>query len=225
MTKQNEVVSDPDFVTPSLRHPVTSGISVVLFDVGGVLVELGGVAATLELFGYRLPTEDLWRKWLHSPAVRDFETGRIDTAAFAARMLEEFAIRVSPQQFLDSFAGWPTGLFPGVTELIDSIPARYTRAVLSNSNALHWPRVQGDLGSMFQHYFVSHQIGQIKPDAAAFEHVVAALRCEPQNVLFLDDNLLNVEAARRLGMDAFVVRGAQEARQVLHDAGVLDVKR
>ncbi|HEY5807425.1 MAG TPA: HAD family phosphatase [Povalibacter sp.] len=204
---------------PVTRH--SSPVSVVLFDVGGVLVQLGGVAATLELFGYRIPTEDLWRKWLHSPAVRDFESGRIDAAAFAEGVVREFHIHVSPQVFLDSFAAWPTGLFPGTREMIEEIPARYVRAVLSNSNALHWPRVEGDLGAMFDHYFVSHQIGWIKPDAQAFEHVLGALRCKANEVLFLDDNLLNVEAARRVGMEAFVVRGAAEVRRALQNSGVL----
>ena len=200
-----------------------SGIRVVLFDLGGVLVELNGIAPMLSWLGYRMPTEELWRKWLHSPSVRDFETGRIESQDFAKRLIAEFEIVVGEQEFIEAFASWPTGLFPGALELIAQIPRRYVRAVLSNSNALHWPRVRDDMevGGAFDHYFISHLTGRIKPDAAAFEHVTDSLQCRPAEVLFLDDNLLNVEAARKAGMSAFVVRGATEAERVLRDTRVL----
>ncbi len=79
--------------------------------------------------------------------------------------------------------------------------------MLSNSNALHWPRVMGDmgLGPAFDRHFVSHLTGRIKPDADAFEHVVDSLGCMPAQVLFLDDNSLNVEAAQSFGMHAIRV--------------------
>ena len=41
-------------------------------------------------------------------------------------------------------------------------------------------------------------------------------------VLFLDDNLVNVEGAREVGFVAVHVRGVDEARRALADAGVID---
>ncbi len=208
---------------PLLGNRHSSPISVVLFDLGGVLVELNGEAPMLRGLGYRMPTEELWRKWLHSPSVRDFETGKIAGTEFAQRLIGEFEIQVGEREFLEAFTSWPTGLFPGALELVAQIPRRYVRAVLSNTNELHWPRVRDEMeiGGAFDHYFVSHLTGRIKPDAAAFEHVVESLRCSPAEVLFLDDNLLNVEAARRVGMEALVVRGAEEAERALRGAQVL----
>jgi glucose-1-phosphatase len=77
------------------------------------------------------------------------------------------------------------------------------------------------LGALFEHRFVSHLTGKIKPDREAFEHVTEVLRCRAQEVLFLDDNLLNVETARSMGMQGVVVRGIQEVEQALVTAGVL----
>ena len=48
-------------------------------------------------------------------------------------VLAELRVEMEPQHFLDASLGWPTGLFPGALELIESIPRRFTRAVLSNS--------------------------------------------------------------------------------------------
>jgi HAD superfamily hydrolase (TIGR01509 family) len=196
---------------------------VILFDVGGVLVELGGVEALLGWLGPAATVEQLWPIWLRSPSVRAFETGRIEPMQFARGIVAELELDISPQQFLESFAAWPTQPYPGALEMIASIPARYQLALLSNSNMLHWPRVIDDMNfrSRFEHRFSSHLTGKIKPDAEAFEHVLQTLGCEPAEVLFLDDNLLNVQAARTVGMQSQRVQGAQQARFALRDAGVL----
>jgi len=199
-------------------------IRVLLFDVGGVLVQLGGVTVILEWLGNRMSAEELWRRWLQSAAVRQFETGQIDARSFAAGVIAEFDLPVGPQQFLDSFVGWPTGLYPGTLEMLQCIPRRYQRALLSNSNALHWPRVLDEmgLGPAFDNHFVSHLTGRIKPDPGAFEHVLETLGCSAEQVLFLDDIALNVEAARTLGMNAVQVRGLTETREALIRIGILD---
>jgi putative hydrolase of the HAD superfamily len=199
-------------------------IRVLLFDVGGVLVRLSGVEAMLEWLGHRISEDELWRRWLQSVPVRQFETGQIDADEFAIAVTSEFDLPVEPRQFLEAFIRWPTGLYPGTLELLARIPSSYQRAVLSNSNALHWPRVQTEmkLGAAFDNHFVSHLTGRIKPDAAAFEHVVESLGCSPASVLFLDDNLLNVDAAKRLGMQAVRVQGIDETKRVLVDRKIIE---
>jgi HAD superfamily hydrolase (TIGR01509 family) len=175
------------------------------------------------LVAERWTPAELWRAWLHSPAVRAFETGRCDADTFATELVAELELGVEPALFLESFAGWPTGLYPGAPELIARIPAHVTRALLSNSNALHWPRVEDEfgLGALFEHRFVSHLTGRIKPDRDAFEHVISTLGCDAASVFFLDDNLMNVEAAHAAGMQGAVVSGIDEAEQALRRAGVI----
>jgi glucose-1-phosphatase len=196
---------------------------VLLFDVGGVLVQLSGVETMLSWMGESATSDELWRRWLHSTPVREFERGRISAAQFAAAVTAEFRLPVDPQQFLESFKGWVTGLYPGTLEMLAQIPVSYQRALLSNSNALHWTRVIDDLrlGPVFGHHFVSHLTGLIKPDADAFVHVVESLGCRPEQVLFLDDNTLNVEAAKHFGMQAVRVQGIGETRKVLIERGII----
>ncbi len=51
-------------------------VRVVLFDLGGVLVEFTGPATLLRWLGGRLTPEQLWPMWLGSSVVREFEAGR-----------------------------------------------------------------------------------------------------------------------------------------------------
>jgi HAD superfamily hydrolase (TIGR01509 family) len=201
----------------------SAGVRVLLFDAGGVLVQLSGIDIMLGWLGNTMTAEDLWRLWLRSDAVRKFETGRVDASEFAVSVTAEFGLAIEPQRFLESFTDWPIGLYPGTLEMLARIPAGYQRAVLSNSNALHWPRMLGEmrLGTTFDNHFASHLTGRIKPDADAFEHVLDTLGCSPAQVLFLDDNLLNVEAARSIGMHAARACGPAEAQSVLTDFGII----
>jgi putative hydrolase of the HAD superfamily len=198
-------------------------IRVVLFDLGGVLVELSGVPALLGWMDHRLSAEDLFAMWLASPAVRSFERGQASPEVFAEQLIMEIGLPVGEQQFLTEFAGWLKRLFPGALELVRRVPPPYVRATLCNTNMLHWPRLMDEmmLADAFDHHFASHLIGKIKPDEDAFQHVIDTLDCGPSAILFLDDNRLNVEAAQRLEIRAIQVKGVQEAERALVEAGVL----
>ena len=198
-------------------------LEVILFDAGGVLVELTGEESMRALLQHRVTLEELWKLWLSSPAVRAFERGQIDADSFARELILELKLEIEAQPFLDAFTGWMAGVYPGALELVARIPRSYRRAVLSNSNALHWPRALDQLGlrGVFDAHFASHLTGKIKPDPDAFQHAIEALGCRADQVLFLDDNRINVEAAVAFGMQARVVRGVLEAERALIEVGVL----
>lgn len=195
----------------------------VLFDVGGVLVQVSGVDTLREWMGGTPSDEEIWSLWLRSPAVRAFESGRIGDAAFAESLIAELRLPVGPRELLDKFAGWVPGLFPGALELVEDVVSGVRRGTLSNSNALHWPRIMNEigLGRWFDRHFVSHLTGRIKPDREAFEYAIGELGCRPDAIVFVDDNQANVDAARRAGILAHRTRGALEARAVLRERGLL----
>ena len=195
----------------------------MLFDLGGVLVELSGVSTVISWMATPVVPEELFRIWLTSPAVRAFETGRIDEALFADQLIAEMSLHVGRDALLKEVAQWPTGTFPGALELLERIPRRYIRATLSNTNAMHWPQVMGrmKLEKAFDHHFASHLTGKIKPDEEAFQHVTVTLKCAAEEILFLDDNQLNIDAAKKCGMHAVRVKGVPAAQRALLEFGVL----
>jgi putative hydrolase of the HAD superfamily len=203
----------------SSAHP----FDVILFDLGGVLIELAGVDRMLELCNHAFSTDELWTRWLTSEGVRQFESGRTDPDAFGAAMLEEFGLSIAAAQFLEEFTAWPKGVFPGSFELLEQLSTTYRLACLSNTNALHWPRVCDEMGlaRYFELSFASHLVGMLKPDIEIFQHVVDQIGCPPTRILFLDDNQLNVASARVAGMVARRVAGLAEVRAALAELGIL----
>jgi putative hydrolase of the HAD superfamily len=197
-------------------------IDVILFDLGGVLIELDGVQTMLEWSKGVGSVDELWRRWLHSDTVRRFETGIIDADTFAHGVIREFGVSVGPAEFLHAFSGWPRAPFPGARELLAQLAPRYRLASVSNTNALHWDRFVADwaLDAAFHYNFPSHRLGKLKPDRNYFQHVLDTVEMPPARVLFIDDNVINVDAAASLGLHARCASGVDGARTALADLGL-----
>jgi glucose-1-phosphatase len=197
---------------------------VILFDLGGVLVDVESVAAFQRMLGQPLSQEEVWQRWLTASTwVSTFESGRCTPEAFAAGVVAEWNLTVTAEAFLDDFRYWPKRLFPGVRDMLILLAQRYTLACLSNTNSVHWPHVRDTLGlnGLLHHYYLSHEIGHLKPSCAAFEHVLTDLGCSPACVVFLDDNQLNVEAAQAVGIQAYRTVGIAEVHATLQSLALL----
>ena len=197
-------------------------IDAVVFDLGGVLAEFGGVERMRVLAGVDT-SEQMWARWLTCEWVRAFERGRCSAEDFAVGVVTDWQLELAPERFLDEFAQWLVGPLPGAEELVVSTRAVTTVACLSNTNAVHWDAGahRWPLLQRFDHTFLSFELGMVKPDPEIFAHAVDVLGVPPSHVLLLDDNRLNVDAAAEAGLDARLVVGVAEARTALVGAGVL----
>jgi putative hydrolase of the HAD superfamily len=194
--------------------------AVLLFDLGGVLVENVGFERLNALLPAPMTEEALKSRWLASPAVRSFEVGAMTPSTFAAELVAEWRLPLAPGDFLDAFASWPKGLYPGAAELLAGLREHHVLACLSNSNAVHWERFDG-FREHFQVALSSHLIGQVKPDAACFAQALDACDAAASDVAFFDDSLVNVAAARAFGLQAFHVNGLAELQTALAAQGWL----
>ena len=65
----------------------------------------------------------------------------------------------------------------------------------------------------------SYQLLLAKPDPAIYRYTLKALGTRPEETLFLDDKLVNVEAARALGMKSLVFSTVEQLRTDLIASG------
>ena len=92
----------------------------------------------------------------------------------------------------------------------ESHTARYMSEVLGYSD-------------LFDREFCSCQIGVMKPAGAYFRAILKEIRVEPSHVLFLDDNQVNVDSARKVGLHAAVFTleaGLNELHRILGEFGI-----
>jgi FMN phosphatase YigB (HAD superfamily) len=197
-------------------------IDVVIFDIGGVLVDPGGVASMKVLA--RIDDDDeLWRRWLSCRWVSAFESGRCSAEDFAAGVVGDWELGISAEDFLATFRSWHGEPYAGAAELLKEVQAKLPTGCLSNMNALQWDThfSQFPLLHRFEFRFLSFELGRVKPDPEIFTMVASRLPAPSNRVLFLDDNAINVDAAVDAGFVAARAQGVDEARQALIAAGVL----
>jgi putative hydrolase of the HAD superfamily len=75
----------------------------------------------------------------------------------------------------------------------------------------------------FDALIVSAEVGIMKPDPRIYQLALEALGVDPQEAVFVDDTLANIEAARMLGMAVIHFTRPQAARQEL--TALLDESR
>ncbi len=201
-----------------------SGGKVILFDLGGVLIENNGRAALTAMLPQPLAASEMWRLWLESPTVRQFERGRISSDEFAASFVREWDIDLEPAMFIREFATWPVGLFEGAEALLRRLKGTHRVACLSNTNAIHWQRFP-QLHALFDSCFLSHEMGHVKPDREAFEYTVDKLGAAAADVYFFDDLLPNVSMAREVGMNAFQVADFAAIEPILRKERLLRAEK
>ncbi len=194
-----------------------SNISAIVFDLGGVLVELNHQRVNVPWFDTELSAETNWHQWLTSPLSQQFERGQISPSEFAQRYIRDNDIQMESSEFLEHFRNWVVGFYPGAFSLLKQLSQHYPIAVFSNVTAVHWPPLYAqmkDSGSV-SYFFASYELGMAKPDPASFEHVANTIGLDPEKILFVDDNPINVDGARRCGFQAEIVSGFDQLTPAL----------
>lgn len=176
----------------------------------------------MKLTGIATP-EEVWRRWLACRWVRAFESGRCSEQEFADGLIDDWRLSITAVELLDAFQEWVTVPNIGAEKLVADTRTAVPVGCLSNTNAAHWDRQlgHGPLVEMFDHLFLSFQMGKLKPDPETYEHVKEALGVPAERILFIDDNEINVDAASAAGIRAMRAAGVDEARSCLVGAGVI----
>ena len=101
----------------------------------------------------------------------------------------------------------------GLMAFIHRLPPRLRLACLSNDVA-QWSkklRHQFALDACIPHWIISGDVGFRKPEPRIYDIATMQLELAPERILFVDDRLANVHAARNQGMHAVLFESAQTA--------------
>lgn len=163
----------------------------------------------------RLLAEKDPRAWL------DFEHGTIEEHELFERFFADRRAIDGPGLRAVTFAGYR--LLPGVGPLLAELRAAGAEMhALSNYSVwYHAIEERTRLSRFLSWSFVSCDMGHRKPDDEAFLLPLRQLGAAPEDVVFVDDNVRNIDAAARLGLDAIRFTGAEDLRAAFIARGVL----
>jgi glucose-1-phosphatase len=104
---------------PGQRHP-----ELLLFDLGGVLVEFSGFRDLRPLLRVPMSESEIRQQWIACPIVRAFEVGYLTPQQFAERFIATWNMAVPPLDFLQAFRVWTRGFLPEARELLATLRRR-----------------------------------------------------------------------------------------------------
>ena len=184
-------------------------VKTIIFDLGGVLVHLDwdGLCAPLAtLSGWG--ADSVRAEAYGGAIVFEFMRGSIGPQEFHEAFCNKLGIVVS----YDDFAGiWCAliGTKASIIPLVERLRPGHRLVVASNTDQIHFAYTLQHVDVMrhFDRYFLSYEMGLLKPDPAFFRQVLQDLDTPPADCIFIDDRPENVESARGVGITALLFEG------------------
>ena len=191
----------------------------IIFDLGGVILDIDfsktqqafidlGITNFAEMYGFT-----------HVDSFfRQHEGGKITDEEFIASLQKMAGSSLGTDVIQKA---WNALLirFPAERiELLKKLRQKYRLFLLSNTNAIHVVEFQkiysntfqnGSLVDLFDKVYYSNEIGMRKPNAEIYEFVLKDSQLLPEETLFIDDSLPNVEGAKQVGIQAIHLKPGQ----------------
>ena len=197
--------------------------SVVVFDIGGVLVDWQPHLAWSEALG----SEQAAHAFIERT---DFRT-RIKRGDQGERFTD-MALELEDPEDQRLFAAYPMlyartvqVTIPETWALLDRLRAASVPVhAITNWSAETWPevlKVHPRLGEVFDTLVVSGRERMVKPDPAIFHLLCDRAGVAPQDCVFIDDVMHNVDGARAIGMDGIHFTSPDALEQGLSKRGLL----
>ena len=182
----------------------------IIFDLGGIFLTLN-YQLTKDLFiKYGVPDFDEFFTQHHANDLfENLERGNITPEQFYDAFRKETGTNVSNEEIQTA---WNALLVSFPKERIDwlrRIKEKYNIYLFSNTNLIHYNAFmelyKRDLdGDDFNLHFIkpyySHEMGLRKPYADSFLHIIEEQGLDPEETLFIDDTIKNIEGAKAVGL-------------------------
>ncbi len=201
-----------------------SMIKAVIFDLGRVLVD---VDLTQGIFRYlNIPTANadlkLMEKLFADSYFQNYVRGKLSPQEFHEIFCRQTGIDLNYEDFKREWCAVFREM-KGMDELVGQLSKKYRLGLLSDLGPLHWEYVKNNLPLLkyFTDPLLSFETGCLKPEPRCYLLAAQSVNCSPRDCLFIDDRPVNVDGAKREGMEAVVFESVGALRTILEEKSLL----
>jgi len=211
---------------------MNNDIKVLLFDLGGVVIDIDPKKTISELkkissntntefkeLDYRFETfnSDL------SKLFNAYEKGEISDQAFRNGLRNAGNLDLDDKKIDEIWNLVIVKIHSDILELILQLKRKYSIMILSNTNSIHknyFDKLCINLHGktfekLFDKVFYSFELKCRKPDKDIYDKVVEASKYLPSEILFFDDMRENLVECKKMGMSTFHVKSTLELKSFL----------
>jgi 2-haloacid dehalogenase len=204
--------------------PAPTRRSVVVFDLGGVLIDWNPRHLYRKLFP---GDEAAMEEFLANVCTVEWNERQDAGRTFSDALAELLPRHADKAHLIEAFGRRFDEMIPGAIEGTVGIVADLKRAgvpryALTNWSAETFPpqRNRFPFLSWFDGIVVSGEEGVIKPDPRIFRVLLERYRIAPEEAVFIDDNPGNAAAAAALGIHGIHFQSPEQLRRELESLGL-----
>lgn len=180
----------------------------LMFDLGGVIMQIERQRAVDALREIGLEdANDMLGEYGQKGIFLELELGNVTPAQWRDELRKHIKGEVTDKQIDDAFGKFLVGIPVERLRELDELHKEHKLYLLSNTNKVMWDgiildefRKDGhDINYYFDDVIPSFEVHCYKPDAGIFEKACEKFNIKPEDTIFFDDSLANIEAARKLG--------------------------
>ena len=121
----------------------------------------------------------------------------------------------------DFFAG--DRVDKGLITFIQKLKGPFKTGMITNAwpDIRHWIVNEWQIADAFDHILISAEVGMVKPNAEIYTLSLQMLDVQPEQAVFIDDFVENIEGAKAVGMHAIHFRDREEVIAELKE--ILDI--
>ncbi len=194
-------------------------INNIILDLGGVVLDID---YTLTLAAFKclgIKIVEVSTLTGQNEFFNQFDCGLISPELFRQKFNQLFHSNLSQREFDEA---WNALLLDWDVErlnLIEELRKKHRVFLLSNTNSIHfnhynqmlYKKTGRELKDYFHKAYLSFELGMRKPQPEIFQRLIIENNLNPFETIFIDDTKEHINAAHKLGIQAFLLKGANSA--------------
>ncbi len=185
-------------------------VKLIIFDLGNVVFKIDS-NRTFKYWSHLsdLPVDFLRDKFFSDGDYDSYELGELSEDRFRKGYNRKINFNLSRDDFNIGMNLMIAGLNDGIKEILQSLQDKIYLSVLSNTNKTHEKyilQVFSYIMIYFDKLFLSHRIKCRKPEEKAYQTVLNFFKVKPEETIFFDDLIENIEVANRLGIQSYLIK-------------------
>jgi glucose-1-phosphatase len=193
----------------------TSIIKAVVFDFGNVIINID-VEKTFSTFAelsFKSPSR-VKHLFAEAEVFKKYETGFYSDEEFRDVIRQVLSYPLNDQEIDQAWNALLLDVPKKRLDFIEELRIKYPVYLLSNTNNIHIEQCKAyfrnrfgitNFELIFNETFLSYKMGLWKPDYKIYDAVINKIGLKPQEILFLDDNQDNIDAASDLGIQCIKI--------------------
>lgn len=188
-----------------------SDFDTIIFDFGGVILDIDPDLSRHEFV--KMLGIDNARRLEEEQLPQLYEKGLIDRSGFVTKINQIAGSNLSEGEILKAWNAMLLNYKPARIEWIKRLYKDHKLLMLSNTNDSHFEHFHNKLIAefgvtfyqLFDHVYLSHEMGMLKPSHEIFETVIKEQQLDLQRTLFIEDTARNATAAREVGLQTLLI--------------------